>query len=514
MEQKIDIRLDKLVLRNYKGFYTGEDEKGVEITFDKNLTVFIGDNGAGKSTVLDAIALSLMKLRSEITNTGEGGGYGFPLDSKGRKNKAVNNEVEEAFIDSFFELSPSDIYDVIYKKGLGEGLYEKEIKRVPKIGFSIYMEKEKSPSDISVNKWFNHTNEDEDEDEDDKTLSLFLRDNVYDSFANKTLNNLPLLAYYGANTINTETNGELEEVDTSIFDAYRDALDANKFSFRQFFVWYDDQQRKDILLKSKGFTNENTVKHIVRIPFIIDAIKTMLDSEEVTFDSLEMDWINRPYELKIIKTKIEKEESFSLQDGDKVKDKFERNTSLSFSQLSSGEKTLIALVADLTRRLCLANPDSDNPLEGNGIVLIDEIDVHLHPKWQRKVVTKLREIFPNIQFVVTTHSPLVLTNIKSENVRIVKDNSIYKIEDLYPDFKSYGADVEKIIQLIQGVENYIPKDIRDMFKKYFDYINAEKFDEAKSVEKELQKITDKNHPKILEGQAEIEFQQIQNEMNL
>ena len=62
--EKIDIRLDKLVLRNYKGFYTGEDEKGVEITFDKNLTVFIGDNGSGKSSVLDAISLFLVKLRA------------------------------------------------------------------------------------------------------------------------------------------------------------------------------------------------------------------------------------------------------------------------------------------------------------------------------------------------------------------------------------------------------------------------------------------------------------------
>lgn len=76
--------------------------------------------------------------------------------------------------------------------------------------------------------------------------------------------------------------------------------------------------------------------------------------------------------------------------------------------LSDGEKCTLAMFGDLARRLALANPGLANPLEGEGIVLIDEIELHMHPSWQRKVLGVLRGIFPNIQFIITTHSPQIL----------------------------------------------------------------------------------------------------------
>ena len=94
-------------------------------------------------------------------------------------------------------------------------------------------------------------------------------------------------------------------------------------------------------------------------------------------------------------------------------------------QLSSGEKLLFALFADIARRLITANPKSKDPLkEGSGVVLIDEIDLHLHPKWQRKVVGKLCTIFPNVQFVVTTHSAEVLKGLDRKHLRIIRDGKI------------------------------------------------------------------------------------------
>ena len=76
--------------------------------------------------------------------------------------------------------------------------------------------------------------------------------------------------------------------------------------------------------------------------------------------------------------------------------------------LSEGEKCTLAMIGDLARRLILANPAMENPLEGKGIVLIDEIELHMHPSWQRRILSILKEVFPNIQFIVTTHSPQVL----------------------------------------------------------------------------------------------------------
>lgn len=84
---------------------------------------------------------------------------------------------------------------------------------------------------------------------------------------------------------------------------------------------------------------------------------------------------------------------------------------LSINQLSDGEKGALTLFGDLSRRLALANPQLENPCEGEGVVLIDEIDLHLHPSWQRQIVPALKRTFPHVQFIITTNSPQVLGEI-------------------------------------------------------------------------------------------------------
>ncbi len=80
---------------------------------------------------------------------------------------------------------------------------------------------------------------------------------------------------------------------------------------------------------------------------------------------------------------------------------------VSASALSDGFRSILALVGDLIWRLVYAYPDSDNPLQETGVVLIDELAIHLHPKWQRQIAGDLQRTFPNLQFIVTTHSPLL-----------------------------------------------------------------------------------------------------------
>ncbi|MGX4641660.1 AAA family ATPase [Massilia sp. SYSU DXS3249] len=94
---------------------------------------------------------------------------------------------------------------------------------------------------------------------------------------------------------------------------------------------------------------------------------------------------------------------------------------LNVMQLSDGEKCLLALVGDLARRLSLLNTEKSNPLSGEGIVLIDEIDLHLHPKWQRTIVSSLETTFPNCQFVITTHSPQVVGELAPESVMLLRN---------------------------------------------------------------------------------------------
>lgn len=86
--------------------------------------------------------------------------------------------------------------------------------------------------------------------------------------------------------------------------------------------------------------------------------------------------------------------------------------SFDLSQLSDGERSFLALICDLGRRLALANPELSNPLHGAGVALIDELELHLHPKWQREVRDKLVATFPKVQFIASTHSPFIIQSMK------------------------------------------------------------------------------------------------------
>jgi predicted ATP-binding protein involved in virulence len=94
---------------------------------------------------------------------------------------------------------------------------------------------------------------------------------------------------------------------------------------------------------------------------------------------------------------------------------------LQIDQLSDGEKLLLALTADLARRLAMTYPELDDPLQGEAVVLIDEIELHLHPAWQRRALSSLARTFPSCQLIVTTHSPQVLSEVPNDAVVLVKD---------------------------------------------------------------------------------------------
>jgi predicted ATP-binding protein involved in virulence len=144
---------------------------------------------------------------------------------------------------------------------------------------------------------------------------------------------------------------------------------------------------------------------------------------------------------------------------------------LDVAQLSDGERSFLAIVCDLCRRLALANPGLENPLEGAGVVLIDEIELHLHPKWQREVVQKLRTTFPNIQFIATTHSPFVIQSLKPGEL-INLDPEEFGVE--YAD-----KSIEDISEEVMGV------DLPQKSERYFKMVAA-----AKEYYSVLQRIPD------------------------
>lgn len=119
-------------------------------------------------------------------------------------------------------------------------------------------------------------------------------------------------------------------------------------------------------------------------------------------------------------------------------------------QLSDGEIALLALAMDLTQRLALANPKSASPTtEGVGIVFIDEIELHLHPKWQRQVLRRLTKAFPKCQFIVTTHSPQIIGQTRPECLRLLyfDENARVAVGNVG---QAKGMDSSWILQNIMG----------------------------------------------------------------
>lgn len=145
-------------------------------------------------------------------------------------------------------------------------------------------------------------------------------------------------------------------------------------------------------------------------------------------------------------------------------------------QLSDGEKNLIALIGDIARRLTIANPQSDKPLEESGIVLIDELDLHLHPKWQRIVAERITKVFPKCQFIVSSHSPQVISHIKAESIIALKNEggeiNVNTVND------SYGKNSDRILEDIMD-ETARPKKVKKELHQIFKLIEDGEIDNAR-----------------------------------
>jgi predicted ATP-binding protein involved in virulence len=152
---------------------------------------------------------------------------------------------------------------------------------------------------------------------------------------------------------------------------------------------------------------------------------------------------------------------------------------LTIDQLSDGEKCLIAMVGDLARRMAIANPVSENPLDGDGVVLIDEIDLHLHPKWQHIVVSRLVEVFPNCQFIISTHSPHVITHVHPDNLYVLKQTEAGAIAERPSE--SYGKTVDRVLEDLMGLPTTRPDKVKESLHQVYQRINLGQIAEAKEL---------------------------------
>ena len=160
-------------------------------------------------------------------------------------------------------------------------------------------------------------------------------------------------------------------------------------------------------------------------------------------------------------------------------------TILPFHYLSDGYRNMLSVVADMAHRMARLNPHlgDDVLAETPGVVLIDELDLHLHPKWQRIIADKLRKIFPRVQFIATTHSPQIINHVKPECIRILHDGE-NGFECVTPG-ESYGQTVDAILSGILGVKTARPDEIDKKLDLLFEKIERMQLEDAKNDLKKL-----------------------------
>ncbi len=182
-----------------------------------------------------------------------------------------------------------------------------------------------------------------------------------------------------------------------------------------------------------------------------------------------------------------------------------KGVTLRLDQLSDGEKNIIALVGDIARRLSIANSYAKNPLNGAGIIIIDEIDLHLHPSWQRMIIPRLTTVFPNCQFIVSTHSPQILGHIKPENIFLLK-YSKSGISYSKP-IQSYGMNTDRLLEDLMNVDAR-SKDIKEELQKLFETIQDNNLEIAKEKIKELQILMNGNIAELVKANVLIKRKEI------
>ena len=175
------------------------------------------------------------------------------------------------------------------------------------------------------------------------------------------------------------------------------------------------------------------------------------------------------------------------------------SATLSVRQLSDGERGVLAMVLDLTRRLAQANPQMNDPAaEAEAVVLIDEIELHLHPGWQRRIVRHLIKTFPKCQFIATTHSPQVIGEVEHDRIHIMADGEVYS-----PAY-SFGVDSSRVLEEIMGTDPRTRK-VKDLLSEISRTIGDDRYDDVRALLADLAKHLGEDDPEVTRIRTLLDF---------
>lgn len=422
MDFKIEfMKIKEIKINNFRGFRNKNS-----ISFQNNVNVFIGINGAGKSSLLDLIAIFLNQFAIKISG-----------------NSEAEHSLNNLDINIFEQETSNQIYLTVPPlNNLFSGI-------LPINHHTISWK-------IVRNFYENKNNYSQ--------LNGYIEDYI-SSINSNSNHNIPILRYFQPKRISNETkkySGKRKRYSSKQFQAYDGAFNKS-VEFNKFVDWFIEEEnienREKIIRKDFDYNNPNleVIRKAIFIFFL--GFKTNKYNNFRVENRAESPKLTTISSLVIDKN----DETFNLE------------------QLSDGEKIIILTVSDIAYRLSIANPNSQNALNCCGIVLIDEIDLHLHPSWQRAFIPRLTATFQNIQFFITSHSPQVIGSVNKENVFRI-DN--FKIENLKAHTR--GRDSNSLLRDVFD-ENERDIEFKEKIKLLYNYIENNDKENAKKQLNELTK---------------------------
>lgn len=457
------MKLAKIEITHFRCF------ESLSVTLQPNVNVIVGANGSGKSSILDAIAIALYEL---VAANGAGG-------KRQRKMQGAALLATDIYIDPTARDPIAGRKSFVQVRALAKDYYPVEgfTGKTP-TGQNAFLEwseyiRFQAPATFTYDTTAS------------ERLSNLYRyiQSIWQEIAKspQALIPLPVVAYYRATRRmgGTPELGDIFKLELSRDKAFINALDAAA-NFTAMCQWFYLRENAELRARSQ----DNGTKEFVDLAAVRKALKHTIEGlERIYFDG-------SPPRLMI-----------DIREGDGS------SHALELAQLSDGYRNLIAVVLDFARRLAQANSNWPNPLEAPGILLIDEVELHLHPRWQQTVIPALREAFPNTQLIISTHSPAVLTTVRKEHIHLLAAD--HQFEQLPDDVGTYGAENSKVLAEVFGAHSRPPQiDIVKKLDIYLGLIESQEQDseQAQALRAELEQALGSSDPDL--SRADLRIKQM------
>lgn len=432
----MNININSIKAKNFRLF------ESMGITLNNQFNVIVGNNGDGKSSILDIISIAL---------------GGFLLGFDGISSNGIQKT------------------DVTFKTFNLGSILDRQPQYPVEVECSATL-------DSNIITWKRSLNGD-----GGKTTSTNAKDiKSYSAELQKSIRSgnqeitLPILAYYGTNRLwtqkkDTSTNPKNDNI--MRFSAYNDCLSTIS-NEKMMLKWFEKMTLIE-LQEQKKLPEFEAVKK---------AISQCFCGIENNQANVEVRYSVKSHEIELV---------FLNNDGSK--------DIHPLRELSDGYRNTLSMIADIAYRMAMLNPQLlDNvTTQTSGVVLIDELDLHLHPKWQQRIVHDLKTIFPKVQFIVTTHSPSIIGSVPDEQLFILSNHEIFK-----PSNKTYGRDVNSILNEVMEV----PKRqsvIENRFKEFYNAMDNQEYSKATDILNHLESVLGSNDDEIVSARVSLELETIE-----